>query len=424
MKVIGLDIGTTTISAVVLQDGVLQESMTYQNDTFLNDATAQWKKLQDPEKILGIVTYALQKLLVRHEDVCRIGLTGQQHGILYLTKDGNPCSPLYTWQDGRGDQTTTEGETYTEELRRLTGRQDLATGYGMVTHYYNLKNGLVPDDASTFCTIQDYVAMKLAGKTKPSVDPSDGASFGLFLVDEGRFDGAALEKAGIDPQILPELATEKRIGTGALGIPIYVAIGDNQASFLGATGGKPGSMLINMGTGGQFSAFSSTCISCEGLETRPFPMGGWLLVGASLCGGRAYATLEAFFRAAVRMYTGVEPGSCYGAMERMLDEKSRPVDLPIVTPLFQGTRKDPALRGTIENISTDNLTPLHLTYGLMHGMAAELHGMYQCYLNAGGKAGPLFGSGNGLRKNRYLCWEFEALFGQPLQLSPYEEEAA
>ena len=72
------------------------------------------------------------------------------------------------------------------------------------------------------------------------------------------------------------------------------AIGDNQASFLGAAAGEQDVMLVNMGTGGQFSVFSREYLECPGLETRPFP-GGFLLVGSSLCGGRAYAILKTFF---------------------------------------------------------------------------------------------------------------------------------
>ena len=60
-------------------------------------------------------------------------------------------------------------------------------------------------------------------------------------------------------------------------------------------------MLVNVGTGSQFSVFSERCMQAEGLETRPMPGGGWLLVGASLCGGRAYALLAEFFAQTARM---------------------------------------------------------------------------------------------------------------------------
>lgn len=423
MKTLGLDIGTTTVSAVVCEDGRALDSRTLKNDSFLTDR-AYWEKIQDPAYILTTAQQAVLELMSLHPGIACIGLTGQQHGIVYLDCAGCPVSPLYTWQDGRGNLEYESGETYAAYLRRITGYENLATGYGLVTHFYNLKNGLVPESATVFCTIHDFVAMKLAGLSAPFTEPTDAASFGMFDVEKGDYNYAAIKKAGIDPAMLPQLAPQRILGTGALGVPVCAAIGDNQASFLGTTGGKPGSLLVNMGTGGQFSAHTEKYLTCPGLETRPFPLGGWLLVGASLCGGRAYALLESFFRQVVEMQTGNAPESCYAAMNTMLEDSPLPDDLPAVSPLFQGTRLEPDLRGSIESLSVDNFTPLHLTQGLLQGMAGELHDMYLRYLQAGGTPGTLFGSGNGLRKNRSLCAAFERLFGQPLLLSSMQEEAA
>ena len=37
------------------------------------------------------------------EDIAVIGITGQMHGIVYTDCNGMAISPLYTWQDGRGN---------------------------------------------------------------------------------------------------------------------------------------------------------------------------------------------------------------------------------------------------------------------------------------------------------------------------------
>ena len=179
-----------------------------------------------------------------------------------------------------------------------------------------------------------------------------------------------------------------------------------------------------MGTGSQISVYCPDCIITETLETRPFPDGGWLLVGASLCGGRAYALLENFFRQTAKMVTGSEE-CVYDAMTRMLDSNPEPQNYPHIVTLFQGTRKDPSLRGTITGLGTENFTPLDFTYGVMHGMARELYEMYRGYADlVGGPAATMIGSGNGLRKNPHLCRIMEKTFGCPLILSEYNEEAA
>ena len=422
MKILGLDIGTTTVSAVVVEDAKVLASLTRSNGSFL-PAENPWEKLQNPGFILEVALGSVKDLFEQFPDIERIGVTGQMHGIVYLDAAGNSVSPLYIWQDGRGDQPYGDGETYVSHLSRLTG-YPLATGYGLVTHYYNLCNSLVPENAVRFCTIHDYVAMVLAGQTTPVTEASDAASFGLFDVEKGCFDLSALQKAGIDPALLPAVAADPCIGNYQDKVPVYVAIGDNQASFLGSTGGNLNCMLANVGTGSQFSVYTPKYMSCPGLETRPFPGGGYLLVGASLCGGRAYALLEKFFRQTVEMATGTTPDSCYDGMSALLASSEKPSDVPAVTPLFQGTRQDPSLRGHIDGLSTENLTPLHLIWGMMEGMAGELHDMYLHYRTAGGSDVSLIGSGNGLRKNKFLQKCFSDLFGQPLVMSECNEEAA
>ena len=59
-----------------------------------------------------------------------------------------------------------------------------------------------------------------------------------------------------------------------------------------------------MGTGGQISVLSGQYFSGDGIEARPFLNGKYLLAGASLCGGKAYALLEQFFRKIVKEATG------------------------------------------------------------------------------------------------------------------------
>ena len=420
MKVLGIDIGTTTISAVVLEGEKLLSSLTLPNSSFINTVNP-WEKVQSPEYIIKVCYEALDRLMSEHDDIGKIGITGQMHGILYINAEGRAVSPLYTWQDGRGDLPCGENGSYAQQLSGLTGYA-VATGYGMLTHYYNTKNCLVPSEALMFCTIPDYLAMQLCGLAKPLMDASMAASLGLFSVEKLCFDLEAVTDAGLSTDMLPPLADKPCIGTYR-DIPVCTAIGDNQASFIGACSGTLESMLVNVGTGSQFSAYSGDYMGCEGLETRPFPGGGYLLVGASLCGGRAYALLEKFIRDTASAVCGEVPDSGYEAMEQLLS-MGKPDDLPLIVPLFQGTRQQPDLRGSISGLSTANFTPRHFVWAMLYGMVKELHDMYLSYLSAGGQAGTLVGSGNGLRKNAHMQSCFSELFAQSLTMSACNEEAA
>ncbi len=423
MKILGLDIGTTTISAVVVENGKSLERETLKNDSF-NLTENSWERIQSPEYIRKTAIDAVKTLIKKHPDAERIGVTGQMHGIVYLDKEGEAISPLYTWQDERGNQPYKDGETYVQYLSRISGYK-LASGYGLVTHFYNMVNGLVPKNAVKLCTIHDYISMTLAGERTPVTDCTDAASLGFFDVRNRCFDVAVLEKSGFDISLLPELSD------GLVGyykdnadIQVYVAIGDNQASFLGATNGDCNSILINVGTGSQFSAYTKDYIECEGLEVRPFPGSGYLLVGASLCGGRAYALLENFYRCTAGAYCG-NIDSYYDVMNKLLENGDKPQDLPEITPLFQGTRDNPDLRASITNLSADNFTPIHITWALLKGMTKELNDMYQKYRSKAEDTGKkLVGSGNGLRKNPHFQKIVSDRFEMPLAMSACEEEAA
>lgn len=420
MKTIGLDIGTTTISAVVAENGKVIESVTKDNHSFILTLNS-FERVQSPEIIKKISISIVDELIEKYSDIEKIGITGQMHGILYLDSFGNPVSPLYTWQDGRGNQIYQNGMTYVEYLKKVTGVK-CATGFGLVTHFYNMINDLVPSEAKVFSTIHDYIAMVFSNKKEPLVDASDAASFGFFDVEHKEFDLNKIEKVGINPKILPKISETKSIGRYK-NILIYPAIGDNQASFIGATSSNLHSVLANVGTGSQISIYSEDYKVCEGLETRPFPKKGYLLVGAPLCGGRSYALLERFFQSTALML-GINKDNVYDDMANLLKNSTIPSNLPIFNPLFQGTRENPDLTASITNLSVDNFTPLHMIYSLMNGMVNELYEMYLLYTKDNNKPLNFIGSGNGLRRNTFLQECFSKIFNQKLQISSSQEEAA
>ena len=187
--------------------------------------------------------------------------------------------------------------------------------------------------------------------------------------------------------------------------------------------GAKNPVLLNIGTGSQISIHTEKPVFLPGLELRPYPLGGYLLVGAALCGGRAWALTEQFFRSAMTAFTG-QTDSLYEKLNALLEETDEE-DLPVVETCFDGTRQEPDKRGSIQNLSQSNFTPGKLCRGVLNGMVRELYDLYAVYLNAGlPPAESLIGSGNGLRKNRHLQQITEKNFGLSLVLSTRTEEAA
>lgn len=423
MKTIGLDIGTTTISAVVADTitGKVEKAYTVKNDSFLETAEV-WEKLQDPETIIKKCRQLLEGIVAENPEIGAIGLTGQMHGIVYVDQEGNHVSPLYTWQDQRGDLCCFSGESVCTRVKKETG-QKIYTGYGLATHLYLTWKKEVPEGAKKICSIADYLGMVLTGRKEPLVHSSNGASFGLYDVEHNRFLTECLEYFGIDSSILPEITDHwEQIGTYQ-GIPVVSAIGDNQASFLGTVKEPETSILVNMGTGGQIAVLSQEYVQAEGVETRPYGDGNYLLVGSSLCGGRAYALLEQFFRSYTRA-AGIDGLDHYQVMANIMEEAQK-INRWNVTTTFSGTREEPEKRGVMEGIGVENFTPAAMIYGVLEGMAQELYEMYrQMGETVHSGKNTMMASGNGIRKNSYLRKIFEEKFGLRLQMAEQEEEAA
>ena len=425
MCYLGIDIGTSSICGVVYHTSSKKiRSITRENGAGIVSSNT-WEKAQDAEAIVRIVRSLIDELEKDGTHVRGIGLSGQMHGVLYMDKEGKALSPLYTWQDMRGGLPYKERWSYASYLSEATGLA-LSSGFGLVTHFYNLVNGLVPEGATKIGTIMDYVAMRLTGREAPLMDASNAASLGFFDKRCSCFDEGALERVGIDTSVLPELGDTASLVGYYQRIPVYTAIGDNQASFLGSVRSFERSIHVTVGTSSQLSVYSDTYIEVPSLETRPLPGGGYILVGAALCGGCAFSMLKNFFQDLVRMCsgTGMSDTELYAIMSSVPYKKEASEDIRVDT-LFDGTRSHPELRGRITNISRYNWTPENLVLGFLRGMSRELFDFYRL-LPSSIRAGKdlLIGSGNGIRKNPLLREILEEYFRVPLRVSKCQEEAA
>jgi len=414
---LGIDAGTTTISAALLDidAGILKKAYTIKSEAAI-PSEYSWDKRQDVGKIEENFQKLISSLTEQYPDIVSIGFTGQMHGILYLDAAGNVISPLYTWQDERAGIGT---PSICDQIRTLTGYA-VPTGYGLATHLALKAAGQVPENAACLCTVMDYLAMKLCGLSRPVMHTSNAASLGFFPAGGVDFDRKAAEKAGIDPAFLPEVTAENRIIGSYHGIPVSAAIGDNQASFLGAVREPEHTALANFGTGSQISVMIQKPETVpEGLEVRPWLENTCLMSGSALCGGRAYALLERFFRE-YAVACGLPDEERYDVLNRLA---AAGIDTPLeVTTTFAGTRFDPNQRGSISGIGLENFTPASFAAGVLRGMAQELYQMYQSI----GKTDihTLAASGNAVRRNPVLVKLLEQIFGMPVKIPKEQEEAA
>ena len=418
---IGIDIGTTTISIIVLDadSGNTTEVINIPNASDIpSDKT--WEKKQDANRITKKILDILESLSHKYPKIRSIGLTGQMHGILYTDTDGNAVSPLYTWQDESAGQGS---PTPCEILRERTG-YSLSPGYGLATHFAHVLARCVPDNAAKICTVMDYLVMKLTGRTTPVMHASNAASLGLYDIAKHAFDTDAVVRAGIDPSILPEVTSESAVVGSWHGIAVTVAIGDNQASFLGSVRDPEHSALANFGTGSQISLLTHSAENIPtnaSLEIRPFLENSLLASGSALCGGRAYAILERFFRSYITA-CGISETEQYEVMNRLAAKSLESGKYLHVHTQFCGTRNDPSLRGSISGISEELFTPEAMIAGTLWGMASELYDMFREMPHS--HISTLVVSGNAVRKNPSFQQMLKEVFGMNVSVPVHREEAA
>lgn len=421
---LGIDIGTTTISAVVLAIPSHRSVGVY---TIASGAslpeTEPFAKTQDAAGIMERVGKLIDALLHRCPTIYAIGFTGQMHGIVYMDENGALLSPLYTWEDSRaGTVYGNIAPSTCEVIRERTGYH-IPPGYGLATHLDLLRHGMVPAGAAKLATIMDYAACRLTGRKAPLCHVTNAASFGFFTPENG-FDTEALGKLGVDLTMLPEYTAENTVVGTYRGIPVSVAIGDNQASFLGSVQHPSETVLINFGTGSQItllhdsgSPFSPT----PEIEVRPYLSGKSLISGSALCGGRAYALLESFFRA-YSVACGLPDTEQYEVMNRLAAQAIKEDTHLSVQTTFCGIRSDHTVRGAVGGIGEDNLTPGALIAGTLYGMAEELYAMFRKMPSE--RIREVVVSGNAVRKNPALRQVLTRVFGMQIAIPVPMEEAA
>lgn len=423
---IGIDIGTTTISAVVLNLESAKPAGIY---TIVSGADIPsdkpWEKMQDAKNITDRIVRLVDSLVHRYKNVTSIGFDGQMHGIVYLDGDGNAVSPLYTWQDNRAG-VRENGKSSCEIIEEITGYK-LAPGYGLATHYDLLRHNAVPKKAKKICTVMDYAVCALCGRGEPLTHSTNAASMGFYKIGKG-FDMQAVESCGMDPSLLPETTESPAIAGYYNGIPVSVAIGDNQSSFLGSVKDREHSVLINFGTGSQITVAADMDTLAEScfkptmdIEIRPFMENDCLVSGSALCGGRAYALLERFFRSYAAAL-GLPDTEQYETMNKLAEEGMNETDSIFAETTFCGTRSNPDKRGSVTGIGEHNFTAGSLTTAVLRGMVDELYGMFEGmpheHINS------LVVSGNAVRKNPALRTMISRIFGMPINMPVHYEEAA
>ncbi len=444
--VIGVDIGTTSLCALVAEADSYNviEVKSCKNDTLIasdNPACFEQDAVKIIEKVIGLLGELVAETKIDKSLISSIAITGQMHGVVLLDDRLDPVTPFYTWRDRRAEDCgwlETLSSQLPETYSMRTGCK-LSAGFGGLSLSW-LLNTAADKEKYAGCkavSIMDYLALKFTGRF--CTDYSNAAGWGIFDIVDNAWYADMLKVMGIPQEMLPEIVCSGEV-LGTLKsdiaekirlsdeVKVYVPIGDNQASYYGAGKGKKGVTVVNVGTSGQITVPSDSICLDNGLETRPLPNAGYILVGAILCGGWAYDYLASFFIDVINKVGGidVDKDQVFDRMKSLLQETyaSKGAGIAVDTR-FSGTRSGIGEQtGSISGIDEGNLKAGNLIYGFLYGIILELADMLPPEYLEGDNIKELVATGNAIRLNPAMLDIITDIFSKSCVLSQVKEEAA
>ncbi|MCC7419137.1 MAG: hypothetical protein IT428_02535 [Planctomycetaceae bacterium] len=443
---LALDLGTTSISAVaVSRDGRVVARLNRPNPAH-RTGLAAGRAEQDPAVLRSAAFGILRELAAAApgNPMC-LGITGQMHGGLLVDRQRRPLTPLITWQDRRATEPFPgdPSRSILEEFRARCVPSDVARtgctpspGYLAVTLFALQSMGAIPGGTHRATLIADWIAAELAD-VDPVIDRTNAASTGVYDLAADEWSSSILGATRLNRDWFPEVrrsgspigvvSPEVAAETGLpAGLPVANAIGDNQAAVLGSVPAGEAAFQINVGTGGQINWSIPAFRRVDGMDTRPLPQDRFMLVGAGLAGGDAYAWVRRAVQSWLAAFGHDASGDdVYETLNRLAGAAPDDCDGLTCEPVFRGTRRQPTLRGSFRGVTNENFTPGNVARAVLQGIAGGM----KWFADHAGDARPasmarIIGSGNGLRKNPLLVRVLSDTFRLPVVLSEHEEEAA
>jgi xylulokinase len=300
MRVIGIDVGTQSVKAVVCDEAFVVRGRhavpcetSYPGPDRAEQDPGAWVAALGPA-----IAGALAEAKARPEDVGAIAVSGQLDGCVAVGADGAPLHPALIWQDRRAVAETAAADA--RAVFELTGQ--VADPSHMAPKIRWLRARY--PGAARFHQPVTYVVERLTGEAV--IDPALASTTMLLeLASAGgpRWAPTLLDAFEIAPEELPRIASACSIA-GALtaegaritglraGTPVAVGTGDDFATPLGAGVVGPGLAICAIGTGEVAGAVAAAPVLDRAaeepmLETHAYPTGayyvenpGWLSGGA------------------------------------------------------------------------------------------------------------------------------------------------
>lgn len=252
---VGLDVGTTSSKAVVLDTGGTEVAQGRAPTSW--HAAAAGVQTEAPA-VLESASRALSAALRKapRGQIIAVGVASMGESGVLLNRDGDPIAPVIAWHDNRDEKEVRQlGETFgAEGFARRTGLP-LRSQWSLTKHRWLIDHHAPSENAVRRLGIAEWVVRRLGGE---EVSEESLASRTGWLELEARdWWPEALEWSGMKASLLAPLVTagtavgrvSPTVGLDGLsGAVLTVAGHDHQAAAIGARAAAAGDVLDSCGT--------------------------------------------------------------------------------------------------------------------------------------------------------------------------------
>lgn len=297
MPVLGIDIGTQSLKAAILDDAL--SLLASADRAYRPDYPKPGWAEQNPQLWLDalhpVIAEALSLARLTPEDITAVGICGQLDGCIAADRDGAALAPAIIWMDRRA--TAEIAKVDPQLIQQRSGL--VADSTHMAAKIAWMAHNTDAGRRATFW--HQPVSFVVAALTGAHAMSHSLASTTMLYGLAGRgWDADLLAAFGIAQDSLPRLAGEAEIVGGLTargaaltglrpGTPVVVGTGDDFSNPLGCGVCRPGVVAVSLGTAETVAALSERlAIDAELLvETHAYPGGnyhlgnpGWLSGGA------------------------------------------------------------------------------------------------------------------------------------------------
>jgi D-xylulose kinase len=293
---IGIDSGTQGTKGVALsrKTGLILAEAYSEHDLIENiggrrEQQPQWWL----EACAGVMEEILSAVDVSRSQICAIGVSGQQHGLVPLDPGGDVIRPAKLWCD---TETSTQCDEITarigspERVVELIGNSIAAGFTASKILWLKEHEPRNYDRLATILLPHDYINFWLTGQKKTEFGDASGTAYfdvktrtwsqALLnaIDDSGKLEGCLPELVGSDEpvgSIRGEIAEQFQLNPNVI---VSSGGGDNMMAAIGTGNVIAGIVTTSLGTSGTIYSYSDTPVIDPNGELAAFcsSSGGWL----------------------------------------------------------------------------------------------------------------------------------------------------